>query len=380
MKKFILLFLPGYFLMFNAFSQAPSGNFVSATIKPGSQNNSVYIAIKSNTDLTLAKLSSFQFSIGIPASVSPKPTLTITSLDPTMNFDITEAAETQNGNPFNCYNFGGVGTLTGPGKTYTANTEYNYAEVFFDNSVDVGFSRLMQIPNGGTSHNVNFYIANLGADVTNQPAQFYSSDPSKVSNDGNGYTGSSYVLIATTTPVKLSSFTVNAKNSGAFLNWSVENQDANSSHFEIERSANGTDFTQVGMVNATSNQKESYSYNDANINLAGTVYYRLKMVDKDGQFAYSDIKSVQFGNATFAVSLYPNPVQNMTKLNITLDQPQVIKVSVNNALGNVVQQFEISGQKGINEKSINLSSVPAGSYMIRIQAGQNRKTLSVIKN
>lgn len=380
MKKLIVLFLASHFLMFTAFSQAPSGNFVSATIKSGSQKNSIYIAIKSNTELTLAKLSSFQFTIGIPASVSPKPTLSITSLDPTMNFDLTEVTETQDGSAFTCYNFGGVGTLTGSGKTYSANTEYNYAEIFFDNPSDVGFSRLMQLPNGGTSHNVNFYIANLGADITNQTAQFYSSDPDKVSNDGNGYSGSSYVLLATSTPVKLSSFSVISKNNEALLDWAVENQDANSSHFEIERSANGKDFSQVAMVNATNNTKQSYSFTDNDPSLAGSVYYRLKMVDKDGQFAYSEIKSVQFANTGFSVLVYPNPIQSVSKLRVNLDKPEVIKVTITNSTGSTVQQFQINGQRGMNEKSINLSTVPAGSYMIRIQSGLNSKVFSVIKN
>lgn len=104
------------------------------------------------------------------------------------------------------------------------------------------------------------------------------------------------------------------------------------------------------------------------------------MVDKDGQFAYSDVKSVQFANSGFEVTLYPNPVQSFTKLNITLDQAQLIKVSVNDALGNTVQQLQITGLKGMNEKTLDLSKVPSGTYMVRIQAGQNSKTLSVVKN
>ncbi|HSN09863.1 MAG TPA: T9SS type A sorting domain-containing protein, partial [Hanamia sp.] len=181
-------------------------------------------------------------------------------------------------------------------------------------------------------------------------------------------------------PVKLSTFTVNKKDNTAVVDWTVDNQDATSNYFGIERSTNGTDFSQVGTMNATSNSNASYSYTDNNINLSGAVYYRLKMVDKDGQFSYSDIKSVQFANSGFAVTLYPNPIQSFTKLNITLDQAQVIKVSVNDALGNTIQQLQITGIKGMNEKTLDLSNVPNGTYMVRIQAGQNSKTLSIIKN
>lgn len=173
---------------------------------------------------------------------------------------------------------------------------------------------------------------------------------------------------------------MNAKNNHALLAWSVENQEATSSNFEIERSNNGNDFSKIGTVAATSQSKASYSYVYNTMNLSGSVYYRLKMVDKDGIFDYSDIKSLHLDNRRFAVSLYPNPAHSSTKLNIALVQAQVIKVSVNDALGKSMKQFEISAQNGMNEKILDLSTIPIGSYMIRIQAGQNSKTLPIIKN
>jgi uncharacterized protein Veg len=272
----------------------------------------------------------------------------------------------------------------------TAGVEFEVLELEFPGSPILPVSvALITLPKGGSSGKIAFYASKFpssdGSDLYySRSGGTYRTDVvNGFSYNPDGTQGtdvSSATLIASTTPVKLSSFSVIAKNNNALLNWSVENQDANSSHFEIERSANGIDFNQVATVNATSNTQESYSYTDDNSNLAGAVYYRLKMVDKDGQFAYSDIKSVQFANAAFAVSLYPNPVQNLTKLKVTLDQAQVIKVSVNNALGNVVKQYQVTGQKGNNEKTIDLSDVPPGSYMIRIQAGQHTKTLPVIKN
>ncbi len=149
---------------------------------------------------------------------------------------------------------------------------------------------------------------------------------------------------------------------------------------KLKEVVNGNDFSEIGTVAATSQSKASYSYVDNTMNLSGVVYYRLKILDKDGAFAYSDIKSLQLENIGFAVTLYPNPVHSSTKLNVALDQAQVIKVSVNDALGKCLKQFEISGQKGSQEKILDLSTIPIGSYMIRIQAGPNSKTLSIIKN
>ena len=378
MKKNLLLALLFSITSFNVFCQ--TGNYFSGTIKPGSQPNSVFVVIKSNTTLTGVKFSSFQFELGIPTTVSPRPTESIASFDPTITYAKDSSIEAQDGNTYYGYGFSGIGTTLGVPQTFTADVEDTLAEVFFSGNLSTTSEvRMMQLPNGGTTLNVNFYLADRGSDVTNTLAQFYGG--SLLVNDGNGYSGSSYVLINNIAlPVKLSSFNVIAKNNTALLTWSVENQDATSSHFEIERSTNGTDFSQVGTVAVTPSSEASYSFNDNGFNLSGTVYYRLKMVDKDGQFAYSDIKSVQFANKTFEVSLYPNPLRNLTKLNVTLDQSQEIKVSVNDAVGNVVKQIEIKGQKGLNEKAIDLSTVPAGSYIIRIQAGDNMKTIPVIKN
>ncbi len=135
------------------------------------------------------------------------------------------------------------------------------------------------------------------------------------------------------------------KDNSALLNWTVENRDANSSHFAIERSNNGINFNQIGIVNALTDHNHLIHIQIMAFNLSGTVYYRLKMVDKDGQFAYSDIKLFNLPMQDLLLRIYPNPVQSMTKLNITLDQAQVIKVSVNDALGKSVKQMEINRPK-----------------------------------
>ncbi|MGN6604638.1 MAG: T9SS type A sorting domain-containing protein [Ginsengibacter sp.] len=378
-----LLFSIFTFFTFQGFAQT-SGNYFSGTIKHGSMSNSVYIVIKSNTTISGASFSTVQFELGIPTSVGTRPDATITSLIPGITYSKDGATETQGATDY--YGFGFSGDGPSAAADYTAGIEDTIAEVFFtatysQSAVEV---RMMQLPNGGTTGNVNFYLADRGFDVTNQTAQFYSNISSNYSNDGNGYAGSSYVLstadILNTTPVTLSSFNATLKNNSAILSWAVENQDANSSHFEIERSLNGTDFSPVGTVQASSASQGNYSYADNASTLFGTVYYRLKMVDKNGAFVYSDIKSVQFKNAAFAVTLYPNPVHDVAKLNVTLDESQLIKVFVSDAMGKSVQQFEMNGQKGFNEKTLNLSNLPTGSYMVRIQAGANSKTISLIKN
>lgn len=383
MKKIFTLSL--LLLSFHFLSEAQGT--VQASLGRGSTANRVKIYIKSDTTAT-TNISTLEFNIAVPDSVTiatPNLISSASSIAWQVSPVVTEGGY---------HNFAIVTAQSPVTFNLTSGTEFEVMELEFSDYTTrlPSFVSLVTLPDGGSNGLLLFYStgspvsdgSNLYYGRTDIPTYNYTTNivnGYSYPSSGTGGTDISYArLMAGPTPVKLSAFNVNAKNNAAILSWTVQNQDATSSHFGIERSTNGTDFNQVGKVDATSGSQASYSYSDNALNLSGTVYYRLKMVDKDGQFAYSDVKSVQFTNAGFAVTLYPNPVQSFTKLNITLDQAQVIKVSVNDALGNLVKQMEINGQKGMNEKTIDLSTIPTGSYMIRIQAGQNIKTMPIIKN
>ena len=383
MKKIFASFF--FIFLFSAFAMAQGT--VQASIGIGSAPNRVKIYIKS--DITLkSNISTLEFNIAVPeAETVAKPTVTSSASSISWQIDdpITEGG----------YKNYAITTGTSPILTFnlTAGSEFEVMELeFSDQTVLPNSVSLVTLPLGGITTNGFALFYCTGSPSSDGSNLYYqrTTDASYRTDVVNGFSYnaegtqgtdiSSATLIAKTTPVKLSSFSVTSKNNEALLDWSVENQDANSSHFEIERSANGKDFSQVAMVNATNNTKQSYSFTDNDPSLSGSVYYRLKMVDKDGQFAYSEIKSVQFANTGFSVLVYPNPIQSVSKLRVNLDKPQVIKVTITNSTGSTIQQFQINGQRGMNEKSINLSTVPAGSYMIRIQSGLNSKVISVIKN
>ncbi len=388
MKKYFLLSILSLCFAFNAISQT-SGNFVSATVKPGSTSSSVYVAITSNTTLTNSEFSTFQFALAIPASVTPISTASVTSANPAITYaPVQVSSETQNSTLFNVYSFSGDGAQTGTGITYTAGVEYNLAEVFFSGGPSNALAnlRIVQIPNGGIANgNDNFYAEDRGFDVTNQAAQFYSSTPANVSNDGNGYTGSSYAIITSgVLPIKLTNFSAIRKDNDAVLNWQVANQDATSSHFDVERGFTGTDFKSIGRVdvNLNSGATATYSFNDVNIAAAksnGLIFYRLKMVDKDGKFTYSPVKSVRLTSKGFGVNLYPNPAKGFSNLSIELSNPSQIVLSITDAAGRIVQNIEFTGFKGLNQKRIDLSKLAGGSYMIKVNNGSEVQSVSLIK-
>lgn len=387
MKKYFILSILSLYFAFNAVSQA-SGNFVSGTVKPGSTNSSVYVTIKSNTTLTNSQFSTFQFALAIPASVTPAPTASITSADPALTYaPVQVSLETQSSTVFTVYSFSGDGAQTGSGITYTAGVEYNIAEVFFSGGPSNALSnlRIVQIPNGGLANgNDNFYAEDRGFDVTNQAAQFYSSTPANVSNDGNGYTGSSYAIITSgVLPVKLTNFSAIKKNNDALLNWQVSNQDANSNYFELQRSFNGTDFKKVGRVdvNLSSGLAGSYVFTDVNAAaLRSTIlYYRLKMVDKDDKATYSAIKNIRLTSKAFGVNVYPNPAREFSTVNIDLENESTIILSLTDASGKLLQKTQFNGFKGLNQKQIDLSKFASGSYLLKVNSGNEIQTLSIIR-
>ena len=108
----------------------------------------------------------------------------------------------------------------------------------------------------------------------------------------------------TVLPVKLSAFSLKNAANSILVNWSTT-MEMNFAGFEVQRQVNGV-FTKVGYV--LSNNVftgSSYQFVD-DVRLNGTLYYRLKMIDTDGKFSYSDIKRIS-SNTVSSVMIYPNP-------------------------------------------------------------------------
>src|SRR5690606_30208087 len=107
-------------------------------------------------------------------------------------------------------------------------------------------------------------------------------------------------------PVKLSAFYVKLSGIEVSIAWTTD-MEANASHFDIERSVDGINWSKVGSVQAKGNSPvvSRYTYTDI-LKISGNVSYRLKMVDIDATSAYSPIRTVKVaGNVK--MSIFPNP-------------------------------------------------------------------------
>jgi hypothetical protein len=153
------------------------------------------------------------------------------------------------------------------------------------------------------------------------------------------------------------------------LSWQTETE-ANNSGFELQRSADGINFSKLSFVatkadNGYSNTTLSYSYNDENP-LRGNNYYRLKQVDKDGKYSYSTVVLLRSKATEITLSsVYPNPAQNELNLVITSPSSEKVTIVVTDLSGKVIMQQAAQLVIGDNQQQLKVQSLASGTYIIK---------------
>lgn len=172
-------------------------------------------------------------------------------------------------------------------------------------------------------------------------------------------------------PIKLSSFTATAVKRVVALNWATASEN-NNSYFSIERSGNNSGFAYIGKVysNGNSSQLKYYSFTDLQP-LQEDNFYRLKQVDLDGRFTYSNTVRVSFSTSPYIVA-YPNPTKNTVKIS---GLGNAAYISVINAGGKILIQSTSAG----NDYALNIRSLAPGIYFIRVKQGEKITNLKIVK-
>lgn len=163
------------------------------------------------------------------------------------------------------------------------------------------------------------------------------------------------------------------------LRWVTENE-SNLQLFAVERSNNGTQFSTIGNVEArNSSLRGNYAFTDKTP-IAGTVYYRIKTVEKDGLISYSRTISLQ-SNALIAAFVAPNPVTRgqFAWLNLTAAaENSRAEILVSNAAGHLMQQKVTAVREGTNQLSISTAGMASGLYFVRILVDGNVRILRLM--
>ncbi|HET9503188.1 MAG TPA: T9SS type A sorting domain-containing protein, partial [Hymenobacter sp.] len=145
----------------------------------------------------------------------------------------------------------------------------------------------------------------------------------------------------------------------------------NNDHFDIERSLDGVRFATIGQLagHGTTSAASSYTFTDANVaaQANGPVYYRLRQVDADGTSSFSPVRTVSFStqaSAAPALSLYPNPAQARTQLDLSqLPATGSYQVQLLDATGRTLRQLTLAG--GLPQP-LDVHELASGTYLVRV--------------
>lgn len=183
-------------------------------------------------------------------------------------------------------------------------------------------------------------------------------------------------------PITLTNFTATPQQNYIRLNWQTS-QEKNSSRFEIERKIDDINFSKIETVDASKNTTslQTYSFIDKDIaGINGNIYYRLKMVDNDGSFEYSETKAVKLDFISpLEVKIYPNPAVNTLTIELIKEQSGSINYVISNSIGAVELKGKYEHSNVKSHQGFDISSLTTGIYFIKIVGIDFQKTLKFIK-
>jgi Metallo-peptidase family M12B Reprolysin-like/Secretion system C-terminal sorting domain len=269
--------------------------------------------------------------------------------------------------------FNGSGLYTNPGASFT------YGYVIVDNSTNnikaisasANLSNSTNYPAGvysvyGLSY-LTTHATAIQAFVNGSFAAFANAMATQPNvNCANISKNSVLVSVNAIVPVTLTGLKARKINNTVQLEWGTLTEN-NASHFDIERSVDGRNFTtKVGSLNAFGNSTTLKNYTIAdNAPLKGWAYYRAKQVDADGKFAYSNIASINFDKQPAQLLIYPNPVKNILSVEFTSTKNGKIELQIVDSKGSIVAQKISSVVVGINLNNIGVSNLAAGVYIVK---------------
>lgn len=183
-------------------------------------------------------------------------------------------------------------------------------------------------------------------------------------------------------PVTLISFSGTHRDNFNHLQWGTSIE-TNVSHFELERSINDGAFIKIADVTAMNQPAgSSYNYKD-NLTGVGMVHhsvYRLKIVDIDGQYTYSNQVSLKVHSKTHLLVLN-NPVTNVLKLQFTAPERRDAKIDLFDINGSWMMRKIITVYPGVNAIQLNhLEQYPSGLYVMKVEYGGEVFMRKIFKN
>lgn len=274
-----------------------------------------------------------------------------------------------------------------PGLQPTPENKYwivnNYGNnTSFSELTSLNFTNLFGITtaNGGSEYKLHKRASTAHGNTWSPELDYadQATATSLVFGEGNNITGFSQFAInkgSAVLPVELLHFNVkkSSKNT-ALINWSTA-AEINTSHFEVQKSSNGQQFTFLNKVNA---KGDDYSGHDYIIEdpapFEGLTYYRLKIIDQDGSHSFSPIRTIQLNGLPEKIMVYPNPIAESQFLQIQSNLSEALKFELYNSSGKLVKKVFLTSGSG----EINIKDIAQGAYFYRVTGNSYMKNGTLV--
>lgn len=168
---------------------------------------------------------------------------------------------------------------------------------------------------------------------------------------------------------------------GVMLKWSTA-MELNNAMFVIERSTDGIDYENIGNVNGNGTTDENSEYNFLDVNASkNKLYYRLKQMDIDGSFSYSDIVALdkKIANNFMVVRMSAAAADEIFETTINAFDTKEMKMTVTDWKGNVLMDELQKLQNGLNSVMVDLSDLKPAIYKVTFQVEDEIETLTFRK-
>jgi hypothetical protein len=176
-------------------------------------------------------------------------------------------------------------------------------------------------------------------------------------------------------PVELVTFSAMAMQDYIQLDWKTA-AELNNEYFDIERSEDGKTFKAIGQVegNGTTTIAIDYQYDDMEVEQNVNYYYRLKQVDTDGSFAYSNVETARIKSGKGELLVYPNPVGNENELTVELFVNQTnTTIELIGMQGQLIRTYQLNQAGGWVNTTLDISELESGTYFLKSSDGQVKR-------
>ena len=255
----------------------------------------------------------------------------------------------------------------------------------FTSSVNIADLRLL-VDDDGNFANATVFSSGGGLtfSYSNPILTISGISTTQIASNTTKYITIASVAATTPLPVELIDFNGNSEESYNSINW-VSASEVNFKHYELESSADGTTFSKITTVAPLSNVSSYNTYNYLDFNyFKPNTYYRLKIIDLDGSFEYSNIIAINNINLTDYISdIIPNPTNDFIRFDVNTLTKNTITAEITDNLGKVLitETFKID-DGGYSSINLNLSELNSGMYYLKVVFKNSSKTeiKKIIKN